>query len=153
MPPLDKPPLDKPPLDRPAEDRQRAYGDAARTLAAIEARRILDHLLQLQAIPSPTGYTDSIVRHVCGWLHEHGIDYELTRRGAIRANLRGEVGSPDRAVVGHVDTLGAQVTQLKRSEEHKSELQSLMRTSYAVFRLKTKKQDKTSYKPTIITEK
>src|SRR3546814_8412346 len=70
MPPLDKPPLDKPPLDRPAEDRQRAYGDAARTLAAIEARRILDHLLQLQAIPSPTGSTDSIVRHVCGWLHE-----------------------------------------------------------------------------------
>src|SRR3546814_9734642 len=87
MPPLDKPPLDKPPLDRPAEDRQRAYGDAARTLAAIEARRILDHLLQLQAIPSPTGYTDSIVRHVCGWLHEHGIDYELDRK-STRSELQ-----------------------------------------------------------------
>jgi peptidase M42 family hydrolase len=102
-----------PPLDRSAEERLRSYGDASRTLAAIEGRRILDHLLELEAIPSPTGYTDSIVRHVCGWLDERGIDYELTRRGAIRANLRGEVESPDRAVVGHLDTLGAQVTQLK----------------------------------------
>src|SRR3546814_1392996 len=31
----------------------------------------------------------------------------------------------------------------KRSEEHTSELQSLMRTSYAVFCLKKKKHDKT----------
>ncbi len=102
-----------PPLDRTAEERLRTYGDASRTLAAIEGRRILDHLLALEAIPSPTGYTDSIVRHLCGWLDERGIDYELTRRGAIRANLSGEVESPDRAVVGHLDTLGAQVTQLK----------------------------------------
>lgn len=102
-----------PPLDRSAEERLRAYGDASRTLAAIEGRRILDHLLSLEAIPSPTGYTDTIVRHVCGWLEARGIDYELTRRGAIRANLPGEVESPDRAVVGHLDTLGAQVTQLK----------------------------------------
>src|SRR3546814_1549407 len=32
-----------------------------------------------------------------------------------------------------------------RSEEHTSELQSLMRTSYAVFCLKKKKKKKTSY--------
>jgi len=101
------------PLDRSAEERQRAYGDASRTLTAVEGRRILEHLLELQAIPSPTGYTDSIVRHVCGWLEQRGIDYELTRRGAIRANLPGDVSSPDRAVVGHLDTLGAQVTRLK----------------------------------------
>ena len=104
-----------PPLDRSAEERLRAYGDASRTLAAIEGRRILDHLLALEAIPSPTGYTDSIVRHVCLWLEGRGIDYELTRRGAIRANLPGDVSSPDRAVVGHVDTLGAQVIRLKEN--------------------------------------
>ncbi len=102
-----------PPLDRSAEERLRSFGDASRTLAAIEGRRILDHLLALEAIPSPTGYTDSIVRHVCLWLGERGIDFELTRRGAIRANLPGDVSSPDRAVVGHVDTLGAQVIRLK----------------------------------------
>src|SRR3546814_2927211 len=40
-----------------------------------------------------------------------------------------------------------------RSEEHTSELQSLMRISYAVFCLKKKKQTTTkqsSYKPTIL---
>src|SRR3546814_4120035 len=36
-----------------------------------------------------------------------------------------------------------------RSEEHTSELQSLMRISYAVFCLKKKKQIKTYYKDTI----
>src|SRR3546814_10133418 len=34
------------------------------------------------------------------------------------------------------------VTTISRSEEHTSELQSLMRTSYAVFCLKKKKQSK-----------
>src|SRR3546814_10393705 len=36
---------------------------------------------------------------------------------------------------------GAQQTVKERSEEHKSELQSLMRTSYAVFCLKKKNED------------
>src|SRR3546814_4172931 len=35
---------------------------------------------------------------------------------------------------------------LERSEEHTSELQSLMRISYAVFCLKKKKQNKKTYK-------
>src|SRR3546814_9010989 len=38
-----------------------------------------------------------------------------------------------------------------RSEEHTSELQSLMRISYAVFCLKNKKQPKTTYKKSIKT--
>src|SRR3546814_10762996 len=40
---------------------------------------------------------------------------------------------------------GVLVCQRKRSEEHTSELQSLMRISYAVFCLKKKKKGKTSY--------
>src|SRR3546814_7252772 len=39
---------------------------------------------------------------------------------------------------------------LDRSEEHTSELQSLMRISYAVFCLKKKKTKKTTYKATQI---
>src|SRR3546814_5061072 len=38
-----------------------------------------------------------------------------------------------------------------RSEEHTSELQSLMRTSYAVFCLKKKKEADTSHKQTTTT--
>src|SRR3546814_1049241 len=37
--------------------------------------------------------------------------------------------------------------RIDRSEEHTSELQSLMRTSYAVFRLKKKQNTRINYKP------
>src|SRR3546814_6974929 len=52
----------------------------------------------------------------------------------------------ERYVVAHLEPSGRdsrahlEHRQLLRSEEHKSELQSLMRTSYAVFCLKTKKK-------------
>src|SRR3546814_9033086 len=51
------------------------------------------------------------------------------------------------AIVGHVQEGKAEralaaIRDLIRSEEHTSELQSLMRISYAVFCLKKKKQDK-----------
>src|SRR3546814_8688540 len=54
------------------------------------------------------------------------------------------------AVVGHVYGLRKPIQA--RSEEHTSELQSLMRISYAVFCLKKKKQYKTytHHKPQII---
>jgi peptidase M42 family hydrolase len=70
-------------------------------------------LERLLAIPSPTGYTDNAVRHLCGELEKLGVGYDLTRRGAIRAHLRGDTSAGARAVVGHVDTLGAQVKALK----------------------------------------
>src|SRR3546814_7516264 len=41
----------------------------------------------------------------------------------------------------------ADISRPSRSEEHTSELQSLMRISYAVFCLKKKKQTKKSTKP------
>ncbi len=79
----------------------------------IDSDRIIERLLGLLEVPSPVGYTDNIVHLICEWLSEMGAEYELTRRGAIRVNLSGSQNSPDRAIVGHVDTLGAQVTRLK----------------------------------------
>ncbi len=70
-------------------------------------------LSDLLAIPSPAGFTDEAVRYTCESLDALGIPYELTRRGAIRADLKGEVNSPDRAIVAHLDTIGAMVKQLK----------------------------------------
>jgi peptidase M42 family hydrolase len=72
-----------------------------------------DQLRALMAIPSPTGYTDTIVRHVCGELERLGIGYDVTRRGAIRGRLKGTTAAGARAVVSHLDTLGAQVKALK----------------------------------------
>ncbi|WP_017937871.1 osmoprotectant NAGGN system M42 family peptidase [Zestomonas thermotolerans] len=70
-------------------------------------------LLELLAIPSPTGFTDTIVRYVAERLEELGVPFELTRRGNIRATLAGRQSSPDRAVSAHLDTIGAIVRELK----------------------------------------
>lgn len=70
-------------------------------------------LLQLLAIPSPVGLTDGIVRYVACRLEAIGLPYEITRRGAIRATITGRESRPARAVVAHLDTLGAMVRQIK----------------------------------------
>jgi peptidase M42 family hydrolase len=70
-------------------------------------------LQELLAIPSPTGMTDDVVQFCCQRLSDLGIEYELTRRGAIRATIPGQCDSPDRAIAAHLDTLGAMVTQLR----------------------------------------
>lgn len=74
--------------------------------------RILDELVR---ISSPTGYTDEIVHRAGQELKRLGVPFELTRRGAIRADLKGRTESPDRAVVAHLDTIGAMVTDIKPS--------------------------------------
>ncbi len=66
-------------------------------------------LHRLLNTPSPSGMTDAVVHQLCHELDELGIEYELTRRGAIRARLQGSRRSPARAVVSHLDTLGAMV--------------------------------------------
>lgn len=83
------------------------------TLFPIDETFLVETLLRLLGIHSPSGYTDPVIREVCRILDSLGIDYELTRRGAIRATIVGRLNSPDRAIVTHVDTLGAMVRQLK----------------------------------------
>ena len=70
-------------------------------------------LLEMLAIPSPTGFTDTIVRYVAERLTEIGIPFEMTRRGTIRGTLKGRRDSPDRAVSVHLDTIGAMVREIK----------------------------------------
>ncbi|GGK17930.1 osmoprotectant NAGGN system M42 family peptidase [Salinarimonas ramus] len=79
----------------------------------IDTAYLRDRLAELLGIPSPTGYTDSIVRHVSRELERLGLTYEITRRGVVRTKISGRRRKPARALVGHLDTLGAQVKQLK----------------------------------------
>src|SRR3546814_4283958 len=68
----------------------------------------------------------------------HGIS-DWAGEGEVRTT-----GVPFRVTDGETQIVavrqGLGMTTLPRSEEHKSELQSLMRTSYAVFCLKKKKK-------------
>ena len=79
----------------------------------IDTQYLIQVLKNLLAIPSPTGYTDQIVHAVSDELKQLGIPFELTRRGAIRATLKGKVRTPARAIVAHLDTLGGLVKWLK----------------------------------------
>src|SRR3546814_3019256 len=79
---------------------------------------------------------------------------DLHRHAAVRADLLGHTGVALRGMAAHV-IAGADLWRVdveaqrapkediaERSEEHTSELQSLMRKSYAVFCLQKKKQQK-----------
>ncbi|MFZ0788623.1 MAG: osmoprotectant NAGGN system M42 family peptidase [Chromatiaceae bacterium] len=82
-------------------------------LLAIDSEYLVETLLKLLLTPSPSGYTDRVVHLVCEQLERLQVPFELTRRGAIRATLSGRVSQPDRAIVAHIDTLGAMVKGLK----------------------------------------
>ncbi len=82
---------------------------------AIEPEYLSERLAKLLAIPSPTGYTDTIVRACCEELRRLGVKFEVTRRGGIRAFVPGKTDKPARAIVSHLDTLGAQVKRVKEN--------------------------------------
>jgi peptidase M42 family hydrolase len=85
---------------------------------AIDADYLKTTLLELLAIPSPSGLTDEVVHYTGKQLDAIGIPYELTRRGTIRATLARNMPerrqwSPSCAIVAHLDTLGAMVREIK----------------------------------------
>lgn len=83
------------------------------TPLALDLDYLQEVLLDLLRIPSPAGFTDEAVRYTLQRLEALGIPTEITRRGAIRADLKGAQSSPDRAIVTHLDTLGAMTANLK----------------------------------------
>ena len=74
---------------------------------------LCQRLAEMLEIPSPTGFTEELSRYLCEQLSALDIDYELTRRGTIIARIKGTDRSVARAVVNHIDTIGAVVTELK----------------------------------------
>src|SRR3546814_1047864 len=75
--------------------------------------------------------------HAKGWSREQAIDFMLANSGMTRTEVVAEVeryiAIPSQALAYKIGAL-----TIQRSEEHTSELQSLMRNSYAVFCLKKK---------------
>jgi len=84
----------------------------------IDEAYLVRTLLELLAIPSPSGFTDEVVHYAGGKLETLGVSYELTRRGTMRAVIKRNL--PERrkhpvacAIVSHLDTLGAIVRAIK----------------------------------------
>lgn len=81
----------------------------------IDVEYLSGQLQRLLAIASPSGYTDTVVRYCTEELQRLGLKPELTRRGAIRAIRPGAERAAARAIVSHLDTLGAQVKRVKEN--------------------------------------
>src|SRR3546814_4190928 len=88
---------------------------------------------------------------ICLGLHPTGE--RLAQRGAGNATIalppQRRVQQRDRVALCRI--IEQRIQRLSRSEEHTSELQSLMRNSYAVFCLKKKKNDLQDLKITSLT--
>src|SRR3546814_2452436 len=74
-----------------------------------------------------------------------GLTQPMANGGAVDAHCQGIIQESDRvsnpaSQIQAICEIGEQVGIVRRSEEHTSELQSLMRISYAVFCLKKKKK-------------
>lgn len=81
----------------------------------IDETYLVAQLKALLAIDSPTGFTDEVVLYCSRELERLGLTPQLTRRGAIRAVRQGSRRAGARAIVSHVDTLGAQVKAIKEN--------------------------------------
>jgi peptidase M42 family hydrolase len=79
----------------------------------IHTDHLKEVLVDLLNIHSPSGFSDQIVHFVGETLQEIGIEFNVTRRGAIRATLPGKKSTLDRALTAHLDTTGAMVVRLK----------------------------------------
>lgn len=80
---------------------------------AIDMEYLQSLLFEMLAIPSPTGFTNELSRYVSKQLEVLSVPYVLTRRGTIIAKLAGQRNEQARAVVNHIDTIGAVVTDKK----------------------------------------
>lgn len=78
-----------------------------------DEKRTIDLLDQLVNIPSPSGYTKTIMQFIGSYLKKQGIEYKQTNKGAIIATIEGENNNAHRLLTAHVDTLGAMVKEVK----------------------------------------
>jgi peptidase M42 family hydrolase len=79
----------------------------------IDMDYVADVLVRLLRTPSPSGRTDEVMRLLGEEIERIGLPFELTRRGSLVAELRGEQYKSTRAIVVHSDTIGCMVKRLK----------------------------------------
>lgn len=81
----------------------------------IDMKYIMEKTVELLSIPSPVGYTDMAIEWVKKELENFGIEYELTKKGALIAKIKGKDSSYKKMISAHVDTLGAVVKKIKKN--------------------------------------
>ena len=76
---------------------------------------MVDLLTELLNIPCPTGFTEQAMARVEAAIVELGLKPQKSEKGFLAAEWSGEASSAPRALIAHIDTLGAMVKEIKGS--------------------------------------
>ncbi len=86
------------------------------TIPAINNEYLIDFLVGLLNIPSPTGYTDKAIAYVEAALAVFPVlEISRTKKGGLVATWKGQSATSPRGLTAHADTLGAMVKEIKGS--------------------------------------
>lgn len=72
-----------------------------------------DYLNDILNIPSPTGYTQNVLKYIKDKLNSFNVEFEETNKGALIIKFPGKSINKTRTFSAHVDTLGAMVKSIK----------------------------------------
>src|SRR3546814_1586935 len=100
--------------------------------------------MRLSGYAGPVVYLDGDRLRRARAVHALGSHREVARRFDVRHALGKPADRRGKGISARHAAKRTHLAPIDRSEEHTSELQSLMRISYAVFCLKKKKQYKKS---------
>src|SRR3546814_8903990 len=125
-------------MDRNPGQGKRVLRYAAFHDGSDEAVKILE-AARLQDLFIPV--LETLLARQPEWATHEGPNLELAWQLAGEAGLDVARAKQDALRPGIIGVLNTDMADVERSEEHTSELQSLMRISYAVFCLKKKKQN------------
>ncbi|EHJ55802.1 hypothetical protein HMPREF9318_01838 [Streptococcus urinalis FB127-CNA-2] len=82
----------------------------------------IDYITKLTTIPSPTGFTNTIMTYVKNELEHFGYQPKITNKGGLMVSVEGEDTEKHRVVTAHLDTLGAMVRAIKPDGRLKMDL-------------------------------
>lgn len=81
----------------------------------VDLKYILDKTVELLEVPSPVGYTHLAIEWVKKELDKLGLEYKMTKKGALTTFIKGEDSNYKKMISAHVDTLGAVVKKIKNN--------------------------------------
>lgn len=87
--------------------------DVYEMAVTFSGKELLQLINELVSIPSPSGFTEQIIKHIANYVEKLGFKTETSNKGALIVTVPGENDDQHRLVTAHIDTLGAMVKEIK----------------------------------------
>lgn len=78
-----------------------------------DEKTVVALLKRLVETPSPSGYTNDVMKLIASEFEKMGVPFKKTNKGAVIATLEGKDTSRHRLLTAHTDTLGSMVKEIK----------------------------------------